>query len=329
MKVLPATASMAWLSRFVEDVRIVVPVAGRAFQLERLPDGRTTLVFRVIEDGRQGDVTVAGPRTRALFKNATGVARVVILQFKPGWSTPLLGVAANALTDRIVLLEDIWGRPGGDLCRELLEAASLPEVLDRLSRAIATRTHRTFEPASARLARRAVRLFERDEVRVESVAERLGVTARHLRRAFTESVGIGPKDFARTVRLQRAVRMASTSKDWVRIAADAGYYDQAHLISDFRELVGLTPGAFRGVRFGSGAAEAAVTPAFDCSINTARGDRPMPRGDMRRRTSSDQKSGVFAVELDQESIEKAANGSIGRWKLECTPRLDGMTKRGA
>ncbi|MGK3971413.1 helix-turn-helix domain-containing protein [Sorangium sp. So ce118] len=247
------------LSRFVEDVRAFVPVAGRACHIERLPDGRTTLVFRVIEGGLKGDVTVAGPRTRALFKDATGVALAVMLQFKPGWSAPLLGVAANALTDRIVPLEDIWGRSGGDLCLELLAARSVPEVLDRLSRAIALRTHQTFEPASARLARRAVSLLEGDEVRVESVAERLGVTARHLRRAFTESVGIGPKEFARTVRLQRAVRMAATSKDWVRIAAEAGYYDQAHLIGDFRELVGLTPGAFlkrAGVRFGSGEAGA-------------------------------------------------------------------------
>ncbi|WP_437954713.1 helix-turn-helix transcriptional regulator [Sorangium sp. So ce119] len=205
---------------------------------------------------------VAGPRTRALFKDATGVARAVMLQFKPGWSAPLLGVAANALTDRIVPLEEIWGRPGSDLCQELLAARGLPEVLDRLSHAIDLRTHQASEPASARLARRAVRLLEGDEVRVESVAERLGVTARHLRRAFTESVGIGPKDFARSVRLQRAVRRAATSKDWAHIAVDAGYYDQAHLIADFRELVGLTPGAFlkragdRGARSGSGEAGA-------------------------------------------------------------------------
>jgi len=240
---------------FIEDIRVVEPVAGRALDVVRLPDGRTTLVFRVIEEGRRGDVSVAGPRTCALFKNATGVARVVVLQFKPGWSAPLLGVAANALTDRIVPLEDIWGRSGGDLCRELLAAPSLPDLIDRVTQALAVRTHLLFEPASGRLARQAVHLFEGGEVRVERVAERLGVTARHLRRVFTESVGIGPKEFARTVRLQRAVRRAATSKDWARIAADAGYYDQAHLIADFRQLVGLTPGAFlkragdRGVRF--------------------------------------------------------------------------------
>ena len=242
-RTMDPAASPFSLSRFVEDIRGVLPVAGRACH-ERLPDGRTTLVFRVLEEGRGGDVCVAGPRTRALFKHGTGVARAVIFQFKPGWSAQLLGVSASALTDRIVPLEDLWGRSGDDLRHALLEARSLPEMLERLSHAIAPRAHRTAEPASARLARRAVRLLEADEVRVGSVAERLGVTARHLRRAFTESVGIGPKDFARAVRLRRAVGMAATSTDWGRIALDAGYYDQAHLITDFRELVGLTPGAF-------------------------------------------------------------------------------------
>jgi len=232
------------MSRFVEDVCAVVPVAGRSLEIDQLPDGRTSLVFRVIEEGREGDVAVAGPRTRALFKHATGIARAVIVRLKPGWSMSLLWVTASAVTDRIVLLEELWGRAGADLSRELLGARSLQEVIDRLSQAIAIRALQTLEPASARLARRAVRLLEGDEVRVENVAKQLGVTARHLRRAFVESVGVGPKDFARTVRLQRALRRAETSNDWGRIAADTGYYDQAHLIADFRQLLGLTPGAF-------------------------------------------------------------------------------------
>jgi transcriptional regulator GlxA family with amidase domain len=86
--------------------------------------------------------------------------------------------------------------------------------------------------------------MEEDEVRVEQVADRLGITARHLRRAFTLCVGIGPKEFSRTVRLQRALQLSSASGDWGRIASDAGYYDQAHLIAEFRDLIGLTPGAF-------------------------------------------------------------------------------------
>ena len=71
---------------------------------------------------------------------------------------------------------------------------------------------------------------------VDGMAERLGVTTRHLHRAFVENIGVGPKEFARSVRLQRALRLAATSRDWGRIASDAGYYDQSHLIADFRDL---------------------------------------------------------------------------------------------
>jgi AraC-like DNA-binding protein len=252
---MQSAASAISLSRFFEDIRLAVPAAGRALSVELLPDGRTRLVFRVLEEGRRGDLCVAGVRTRAIFKTAPGVVQAIVFPFRPGWSAPLLGVAANALTDQIVPLEEIWRGAGGDLCRDLLAASSPQGVLERVVCALAARARQTLETSSARLARQAVRLLEADEDRVESVAKRLGVTARHLHRAFTENVGIGPKEFARTVRLQRAVRTAATSKDWARIAADAGYYDQAHLIGDFREFVGLTPGAFAresrdgGVRF--------------------------------------------------------------------------------
>ena len=236
------------LPRFVETVGTLEPSAHPGACHEQLPNGRTNVVFRVLEEGQRGDLCIVGPRTRAVFKDASGISRALIVRLKPGWSGSLLGIGANVLRDRIVHLEDIWGRPGRDLLEALLATPTLTEALDKLSHAIALRAGDTFEPASAHLARQAARLFEADEVRVERVAERLGVTARHLRRVFVESVGVTPKDFARGVRLQRALRMAATSRDWSRIAADAGYYDQAHLIGDFRELIGSTPDAFARAR---------------------------------------------------------------------------------
>lgn len=229
------------IARFVEDARMVSPVRDGPVAIDWLPNGRTSLVVRVPEDGR-GDAYVIGPRTRAKFKRATGFVRATMIQFKPGWSPSLFGVPANALTDQMVTLDDLWGASSGDITADLVAARSVPAMLARLSRAVAART--TFESASAPLVRRAARMFEVTETRVQVVAHRLGVTARHLRRAFVESVGIGPKEFARGVRLQRAIRESARSKNWGLIARDAGYYDQAHLIGDFRDLVGLTPSAY-------------------------------------------------------------------------------------
>jgi AraC-like DNA-binding protein len=243
LSALAATDSRFSLSRFVERVSTVAPLRGCARRVDRLPDGRTNLIFRLMVDGR-ADVTMIGPRTHALLKDAAGFERVVIITFKPGWATPFVGVTASQLTDAYVRLEDLWGPSARDLTSELIDAVNVEDVVASVSRAFARRIERPFELASARLARRAARMLETENVRIDSVAQRLGVSSRHLRRAFVENIGIGPKDFARAVRLQRAVRLASTSSDWARIATGAGYYDQSHLIADFRDLVGLSPSAF-------------------------------------------------------------------------------------
>ncbi len=264
------------IDRFVEGVRALVPVDGQLHH-DWLPDGRTTLVFRVLDGGRGGDLAVAGPRTRALFKRVHGVTRAAIVRLKPGWSPLLLGVAAHELTDRIVRIEDLWGRAGSDLYAEILATQDLPALLRCLSRAIAVRALNAPEPASARLARRAAGLLDAGELRVQHVAEQLGVTSRHLRRAFTESIGVGLKQYARIARLQRAFRLAATSQDWSRIATDAGYCDQAHLITDFRAFVGVTPAAFRRHTDGTSRSQLRTEPV-GCGARPAVERAPLHEG---------------------------------------------------
>ncbi len=242
----PQTETRALLfpiARHLESVRAIGALRDGTRWVDRLPDGRTCLVFRELASGH-ADVTVLGPLRRARFKEAKGVVRAVAFQFKPGWSTQLFGVEASVLTDQYVGLDDLWGGDGRALVSELLRADSTSEMVESLARTLTSRQDRLSEPTSAPLARRAARMLEDEDVRVESVAERLGVTSRHLRRAFAENIGVPPKEFARGARLQRALRLSKSQTSWLRIALEAGYYDQAHLNADFRDLVGLTPIGF-------------------------------------------------------------------------------------
>ena len=64
-------------------------------------------------------------------------------------------------------------------------------------------------------------------------------------RAFEARVGLTPKRFARLLRFQRVIAHAARGRaDWARVAADCGYYDQSHLVHEFRALSGLTPSAY-------------------------------------------------------------------------------------
>ena len=81
---------------------------------------------------------------------------------------------------------------------------------------------------------------------IDELAGRLGLSGRQLELRFKERVGIGPKLLARMVRFQRIFQAleARASRRWGRVAAECGYYDQAHLIRDFRQFTGQTPAAF-------------------------------------------------------------------------------------
>jgi transcriptional regulator GlxA family with amidase domain len=77
---------------------------------------------------------------------------------------------------------------------------------------------------------------------VAEVAARLGVQARQLERRFKLRVGLSPKYFARIRRFQRVFPEVEGA-GWVEAAAACGYYDQAHLIRDFRAFAGEPPAA--------------------------------------------------------------------------------------
>jgi AraC-like DNA-binding protein len=79
---------------------------------------------------------------------------------------------------------------------------------------------------------------------VESMAHGSGVSRQHLSRLFRERVGIGPKLYCRLARFVSGLVYAGrTGVDWAQAAVDLGYADQSHMIAEFREFSGLTPGA--------------------------------------------------------------------------------------
>ena len=90
-------------------------------------------------------------------------------------------------------------------------------------------------------------LQHRGAARVERVAKEVGWTERHLERRFAREIGLSPKAFSRTVRFQQTLAFMHSDgrDDWAGIAWDCGFADQAHLIREFRELAGVTPGRVR------------------------------------------------------------------------------------
>jgi AraC-like DNA-binding protein len=224
------------LRRFVKDVR-AISFSGRR-DVEYLPDGTTSLVVRWRGRG-EVDAGVRGPCTRAHYKIADGLPLAVRVVFSPGGAYPFFGVPVCTLGDRLVSLEELWGE---DATRLLARIDDEPrDAVRAVEAALTDRLRRhPYDPAGAMPARAAVGRIAGGQWSIGEVARDLGVSGRHLRRSFLAAVGMGPKTFARIVRFQRARAAAG---DWAAVARAAGYFDQAHLATEFRRFLGAPPTA--------------------------------------------------------------------------------------
>lgn len=192
------------------------------------------------------DVHALGTQQRVHRKLVHGGQRTVFARLHLGTHATVLGSSALELAGRIVALEDLWGRSAAQrLQDQLADADDAQAAADILEHAVAARIRTGHRPeACLPLVRRAAQKLE--GANVGTVAHDLGVSERHLRRVFRDITGLSPKTFAKLKRFARAVDAAQEgdATPWSHVAAEAGYYDQAHLIAEFRSIAGTTPRAF-------------------------------------------------------------------------------------
>jgi AraC-like DNA-binding protein len=171
----------------------------------------------------------------------------------------LLGLPLGELANRAVPVDrlDRW------LVRLRDELAGLPDWAGRFARldaALAARLAVTgpVDPGLLRAWRRLA--GSGGGVGVAALSEEVGWSRRHLAVRFRQEFGLPPKTVARLLRFQRAYALVGRtlvtapvgaaepaagpdSHGWAELAVRCGYYDQSHLIREFREFAGATPAA--------------------------------------------------------------------------------------
>ena len=176
--------------------------------------------------------------------------------FRSGGAYPFFRPPADVVTGAHVALDNLWGRDGATLRERLLEARALGSpargaeaILDTLERELLARAVRPLDPDTA--LDFAVSAFDRGAT-VQAVLSRIGGSSRRFLRAFAERVGLTPKRFERVRRFRRVLDAIEIGRpvSWARVALACGYYDQAHLINDFREFSGITPTTYAPRSYG-------------------------------------------------------------------------------
>jgi AraC-like DNA-binding protein len=197
--------------------------------------------------------TVNGVFTGKFTRTLEGQGEVFGIKFNPGAFRPLLRAPASSLANRSVPAESIFDKNEVEALEAMLvssiEAGKKIDAADRFLRQHISEP----DPAAIAATHLVRRIFAEPEIRtVEDLSTRTGIGKRSLQRLFREYVGATPKWVIRRYRLHELVEQLHSGKslDFASLAQDLGYFDQAHLIRDFRDMVGYSP-----ARYGKRAAD--------------------------------------------------------------------------
>lgn len=208
---------------------------------------RTPFTMRFADtEAAEQPVSLLVSQTRRFVEiEPAGAGGFVAVRFQPWGAHQFLPVSARDVADRATPADEVWSRPDvREIEERIATAATDEERVGVLQAFLLRRLERHRKPDVSGLVRALWRTPP--PVRIDHIADSLGIGQRRLERTFETSLGMTPKHLTRLTRFLRACRSLREAPDarLTGIAYDAGFYDQAHFIHEFRTFAGMTPGKF-------------------------------------------------------------------------------------
>jgi AraC-like DNA-binding protein len=216
------------------------------------PDGRVELVFhyggsfwRHCAGGevvKQPASLLVGQMVEPVVLAPEGSAGVAAIRLRSAAARSLLRCSMQEVSGRFVDLEAIF--PSSRALRErLAEARSDAGRVSALEEWLIALIGPSPKPAIEAVVGSI--LQSRGRASIDALVALTGYGVRQLERQFREDVGLSPKTFSRIVRLQSALQRIREGLPLTDVALDCGFYDQAHMTRDFRQLAAISPAAWK------------------------------------------------------------------------------------
>jgi AraC-like DNA-binding protein len=168
------------------------------------------------------------------------------IRFRAGAFRHFCGVPQAEMIDVFPSAEDLWGRDGVEFEDRIFTAKNRDKKIEIIEKTL-LRYFGRYHKEDKRINYAVETLYySRNDIKPEDLANQLNVSVRQFQRLFHEAEGITPKYFRRISRFIAVLKnlLLNKKKEYLWLALDNGYYDQAHFCHDFKEFVGDSPSSF-------------------------------------------------------------------------------------
>ncbi len=237
---LPPAELAPWITHFwmvAWDLRGHDP-----YPVATLPHPNVHVVFGPEES------TVSGVQTSRFTRLLEGKSLSFGIKFRPGGFRPVLGRPVATIANKTIPAARLSGSPAYEmqaLAARAEDETPLVEVAVRWLRGVLPAAP---DPAAIEADQIVSCILEDPAIlTVDALAARTGAGKRSLQRLFREYVGASPKWVIRRYRLHEVVERLNAGQDqnWAETALELGYFDQAHLVNDFRSVTGYSPSHYQ------------------------------------------------------------------------------------
>ncbi len=201
-------------------------------------------VHLVVEQGR---ARIYGVHSGRFVRELAGQDQVFGIKFKPGGFYPFYGKPLNTLLDRSVDAAVCMGGGATQLAAQLDGDPSDFAAMCAAADTFLLQHLPVHDPQTAMVNRLLAHIAQTsDMVAVDEAVAFFGLNQRALQRLFQKYIGVGPKWVIQRYRLHEAIAQVQSGKrlSWTALALELGYFDQAHFVRDFRQMVGMAPGEY-------------------------------------------------------------------------------------
>lgn len=241
VRLLPASDLAPWVELFW----MVTWDLDAPYLQETLPHPNFFFTFQ------RGKCEIRGVTTGKFSRVLEGRSGVFGIRFRCGGFRPFMRSPAVRLQNQVIPAGSVFGNGIAEL-EAVLNSLRWDE--DRMAVALSSflRNHLPAPDPDVELnvglAEQLVMRIKQDRAinSVNDLARSAGLGVRTVQRIFREYVGASPKWVIQRFRLHELVEFLNAGRrpDWAQVALDLGYFDQAHLINDFKAIVGSPPSEY-------------------------------------------------------------------------------------
>ena len=172
-----------------------------------------------------------------------GQVEMIVVVFEPFGAKSFFSIPVNEFYNESVPVDDIGNLLLRDLQYRIQDEPDTARCIKFIEDYLIRRLYRTVDYNYKRMSAVIDVINHKPQANIHDLAQTACLSYKQFGRVFTEYIGAKPKEFSRVVRFQRALYLMQTRQEsnLTQLSFESGYYDQPHLIREFKAFSGYTP----------------------------------------------------------------------------------------